>query len=385
MRTSYSALDTYKTCPLKYKFAQIDKIKGEKSKEQVFGTAVHKALQFMFNRTPLFPTLDEVLNFYADYWGGVKDKIKVADKEKEFYLEEGKSILKKFFLKNQPWNFNVLDLESRFEVLIDDPERGENHVLAGIIDRVDKPADGSYEIIDYKTSRKMPSQEMVDKNLQLSIYNLGLTRRWPHIKPEQVKLSLYFLRAEEKISTFRSPEALAHAENEILSQVRIIEEKTQENDFPPVPSALCDWCGYKPICPAWRHLYEKEKKPEIQSAINEFLELKREIDERKKKLISLASIVREYMQIEKLERVFGDMGSILQSRQERASWDSEKVREILSGSNILDSVMTVDPQKLSFIVRSLPDEIQEKLKKEARTVKTFVVLKVSRKKEKAPE
>ena len=385
MRTSYSALDTYKTCPLKYKFAQIDKIKGEKSKEQVFGTAVHKALQFMFNRTPLFPTLDEVLNFYADYWGGAKDKIKVADKEKEFYLEEGKNILKKFFLKNQPWNFNVLDLESRFEVLIDDPERGENHVLAGIIDRVDKPADGSYEIIDYKTSRKMPSQEMVDKNLQLSIYNLGLTRRWPHIKPEQVKLSLYFLRAEEKISTFRSPEALAHAENEILSQVRIIEEKTQENDFPPVPSALCDWCGYKPICPAWRHLYEKEKKPEIQSAINEFLELKREIDERKKKLISLASIVREYMQIEKLERVFGDMGSILQSRQERASWDSEKVREILSGSNILDSVMTVDPQKLSFIVRSLPDEIQEKLKKEARTVKTFVVLKVSRKKEKAPE
>jgi len=95
MRTSYSALDTYKTCPLKYKFAQIDKIKGEKSKEQVFGTAVHKALQFMFNRTPLFPTLDEVLNFYADYWGGAKDKIKVADKEKEFYLEEGKSILKK--------------------------------------------------------------------------------------------------------------------------------------------------------------------------------------------------------------------------------------------------------------------------------------------------
>ena len=99
----------------------------------------------------------------------------------------------------------------------------------------------------------------------------------------------------------------------------------------------------------------------------------------------MASIVREYMQIEKLERVFGDMGSILQSRQERASWDSEKVREILSGSNILDSVMTVDPQELSFIVRSLPDEIQEKLKKEARTVKTFVVLKVSRKKEKAPE
>jgi len=57
------------------------------------------------------------------------------------------------------------------------------------------------EIIDYKTSRKMPSQEMVDKNLQLSIYHLGLIKRWPHISPGEVKLSLYFLEHGEKIST----------------------------------------------------------------------------------------------------------------------------------------------------------------------------------------
>jgi len=382
MRISYSSLETYKQCPQKYKFQEIDKRKAPKTKEAIFGTAIHSALQFMFSRDPLFPTLSEVVEHFRDKF---MEKCLLPEADAARYCDVGEKMLANFYKKNPPWNFNVIDLESHFEVAVVDEIYNVSHTLAGKIDRIDKLSDGSYEIIDYKTNRRLPSQNDTDKNQQLAVYQLGIKKRWPHVDPSKVKLSLYFLRAEEKISTFRSPEALAHAENEILSQVRIIEEKTQENDFPPVPSALCDWCGYKPICPAWRHLYEKEKKPEIQSAINEFLELKREIDERKKKLISLASIIREYMQIEKLERVFGDMGSILQSRQERASWDSEKVREILSGSNILDSVMTVDPQKLSFIVRSLPDEIQEKLKKEARTVKTFVVLKVSRKKEKAPE
>ncbi|MEK7646921.1 MAG: PD-(D/E)XK nuclease family protein [Patescibacteria group bacterium] len=63
MRTSYSALDTYKTCPLKYKYQNIDKIKAPKNKEAVFGTVVHEALKFMFEKTPLYPTLDEVVNF----------------------------------------------------------------------------------------------------------------------------------------------------------------------------------------------------------------------------------------------------------------------------------------------------------------------------------
>ena len=332
MRTSYSALDTYKTCPLKYKFAQIDKIKGEKSKEQVFGTAVHKALQFMFNRTPLFPTLDEVLNFYADYWGGAKDKIKVADKEKEFYLEEGKNILKKFFLKNQPWNFNVLDLESRFEVLIDDPERGENHVLAGIIDRVDKPADGSYEIIDYKTSRKMPSQEMVDKNLQLSIYNLGLVRRWPHIKPEQVKLSLYFLQHQEKISSARSPVALEETKKEILSTINEIQEREKKMDFPPTPGPWCEWCPYKPICPMWKHLYKKPETPsdeEIKTIIREYFQIKNEAEDKGDRIKMLQQKIHQYLNEKGFERVFGEEGYITRKTTERPVYDKELLKKAI--------------------------------------------------------
>src|SRR3989338_7593405 len=61
MRTSYSALETYKLCPQKYKFQEIDRVPAKKSKAAVFGTHIHSSLRFMFSRDPPFPTLDEVL------------------------------------------------------------------------------------------------------------------------------------------------------------------------------------------------------------------------------------------------------------------------------------------------------------------------------------
>ena len=41
------------------------------------------------------------------------------------YYKEGISLLEKFYKSNPPWNYNVVDMESRFEFEIDDPKTGE--------------------------------------------------------------------------------------------------------------------------------------------------------------------------------------------------------------------------------------------------------------------
>ena len=74
MRISYSAIETFKTCPLKYKFQEIDRLRRPKSKEAVFGTLLHAALRFMFSRDPLYPTLDEVVNAYLVGWAEFSGK-----------------------------------------------------------------------------------------------------------------------------------------------------------------------------------------------------------------------------------------------------------------------------------------------------------------------
>ena len=270
MRTSYSAIETYKQCPQKYKFQEIDRIKTPKSKEALFGTAIHSVLKFMFQKSPLFPTLDEVISYYRENWPlheafqaeSKNDplKIPITEDEEKAYFEEGVKMLRNFYEKNALWNFNIVDLESRFDILLEDPKTGKTHVLAGIIDRIDKNHD-EYEIIDYKTSKRMPSQDGVHANLQLSLYSLGIQKRWPHITPDDIKLSLYFLKHGEKLSTKADAGKTEATKKDILGTIREIEARSDEKkDFEPMPSALCNWCAYKPICPAWKHKYRSANK-----------------------------------------------------------------------------------------------------------------------------
>ncbi|MEK7090655.1 MAG: PD-(D/E)XK nuclease family protein, partial [Patescibacteria group bacterium] len=174
MRISYSGLELYRACPYLFKYVVLDKNKLPKSKEQVFGTVIHESLRYMFNPNPLFPVFDQIIDFFKSRWSEKSAKIDLKNEdERNAYLNKGILMLERFYKKNQPWNFNVLDLESRFEVPLDDPENGQMHQLTGIIDRIDKVDEENYEIIDYKTSKRMPSQDRLDQNLQLSLYNLG--------------------------------------------------------------------------------------------------------------------------------------------------------------------------------------------------------------------
>ena len=386
MRISYSAIDTYKTCPLKYKYSEIDRIKVPKSKEAVFGTALHNALRFMFSRDPLYPTLDEVINFYASEWQRIRGKAVWSDERAEkLFNDHGLKILAKFYKQNQPWNFNVLDLESRFEFPLPDSKNGETHTISGIIDRIDKTDDESYEIVDYKTGKRLPSQESLDKNLQLSIYHLGLLNRWPNISGKKIRLTLHYLAHGEKISTERSQADLQQTKEKILETIREIEaRRAARNDFEPTPSPLCDWCGYKPMCPVWKHLYEKDKSPaadenKIQEIIAEYFKLKDESKDNAGRLKELQVRLSDYMRDKNVLRLFGDEGYVSKSVKTAKKYDLAKVEEILRPIGKWQDILEADEKKLENLLSSLPPDINEKIKAAA-VIKTSEFLTATKKK-----
>ena len=384
MRTSYSALDTYTQCPQKYKFQEIDRIVAPKSKEAVFGTLVHDALKFMFDKSPLYPTLDQVLEYFRSSCEA-KRTVWTSETEYDAWRDEGARMLKNFYSENAPWNFSVVDLESKFEVLIRDEARGETHVLAGKIDRIDKLNDGTYEIIDYKTARKLPPQEKVDNDLQLSIYHLGLQKKWPSVRPDQIKLSLYFLKHGEKLSTSRNAAETASTKNGVLSTINEIREKLDSNErFEPNPSPLCDWCAYKPICPAWRHLYRQNNQQlttdNIQPVLKEYFELVKSKDAAEDKMAELKQKIREYMEREGYDRVFGDNGVISRSAQKRYSYDFEKVRAILEPIGRWQDILEADDGKLKLVLKELPADLQAKIEEAKILSKEWVTLIASAKK-----
>ncbi len=401
MRTSYSAIDTYLQCPQKYKFQEVDRIRGPKSKEAIFGSLVHQTLKFMFERNPLYPTLDEVVAYFREHWPGrdtflaeVKnDPLKRAwtEEEEKIIFEDGIKMLKRFYEKNAPWNYTVVDLESRFEVALADEKIGETHILAGIIDRIDKLPDDTYEIIDYKTSKRMPSQDAVHRDRQLALYSLGLQKRWPHLGADDIKLSLYFIKHGQKLSTKATQESTAVTTNGLLETIGEIQNRLQDHKpFEPMPSILCNWCEYRPLCPAWKHLYRNQEsgirnQVEANGAINEYLRLKKGKQKAEARLDELEQQIRTYMEREGLTRVFGDEGYLSKKTQQRYEYDYEKIKALLSPLGKWEEILSADATKLRKILYEVPENIRRAVEELRTVAKEYTVLTASLKPVKAPE
>jgi len=366
MRISYSALENFKHCPLKYKFSQIDKIKEPKSKEAIFGSYIHKILKWFYQQDPNFPTLKTLLAYYKEHWPQKTEGFSWPDKREEnLYFKEGQRILQDFYRKNIPPQSSIVDLETPFEVVItEDPSRLDKvHILSGIIDRVDKLPNGMVEIIDYKTGKRIPSQKQVDNNMQLSLYAIGLKNRWPNLSLDNLSLSLYFLKFGEKIKTKRTQEDLDRAYNEVINLIQQI----KRSDFAPHPSPLCAWCGYRNICPVWRHLYEKHNEHTIQEMdisqkVDEYFSLQKQKEKIEERLREIKNIIDIYSREKGLERVFGNNGYFKRSLYKKVFYEAKEIRKMLEPLGKWEEVLEVNNQKLNRVLREIPPEIRNKIR-----------------------
>jgi DNA helicase-2/ATP-dependent DNA helicase PcrA len=142
------------------------------------------------------------------------DKIKDLNlrKQETDFFEKGKLYLFGFLKNGFNPKIKTIGLEQTFTVPL-----GKDLKIGGRLDRVDDLGNGEIEIIDYKTGATIPSQKDVDKNFQLSFYALAATKipTEPFRKiggaPDKIKLSLYFLDTQEKISTIRTAKQLEDA------------------------------------------------------------------------------------------------------------------------------------------------------------------------------
>lgn len=380
MRLSYSALETYKHCPLKYKFREIDRIKTPKTKELFFGTLIHDALRMIHETNRLVPpTEEEVLQYFSQKWDA---SVYQDEQEESIAFAQGVKILKNYYANNYPAQFNVVDLESRFEVPIAD--KGESHIITGIIDRIDKLENGIFEVIDYKTARKMPSQKIVDNNLQLAVYHLGIANRWPSIieQSRPVKLSLYYLQHGEKLSTIRSPEHLNEITEKILATIDQIKASSAKKEFEPQPGPLCDWCQYQPYCPLFKHKFKEKtmSDEEMSALVKEYFELKNSSDTAGKRMAEIKNLANRYFDAQGLERIFSDSGYITRTPKKTFIYDGRALKEILEPLGKWREILTVDTAKLKKIIDSLPLEIKRKIEHAKKTDKEYKIISATKNK-----
>jgi len=336
---------------------------------------LHSVLKVLHEPGLFIPSEEEILKYLSDNWDA---SIYEDERENAASFSQAVKILKEYYAKNYPAKFNILALETPFESPI--KTGNEMHLITGKIDRIDKTEDGVFEVIDYKTAKKMPSQQSVNENLQLSVYHLGLANRWPSIIEEKkpIKVSLYFLKHGEKLSSLRAPEDIEITKEKIIKSMEKIKKSKEEGKFQPLPSPLCDWCEYQRFCPLFKHKFVEEKiffnDQDVKALIKDYVSLKNEIDERDKKMDEIKSNLSKFMEQENMERLFSDDGYISRQLIQRFKYDSETLKAILEPLGKWPEVQKIDETKLKKLLKEVPFSVKEKIegaKKIDKEYKTF--------------
>lgn len=236
IRLSYTSVSAYERCPLSYRYQYVDGLEVEPSPHLSFGRSLHASLQRLYSRdVPVVPTLEDLLSYLDDCWDaeGFRDPA-----EERSYRQHAREVLRRYYHQNAGEFRLPVAVEHRFEVPMD------GYLLTGVVDRVDRHPDGSYEIIDYKTNRRLPEIARLRDDLQLPIYQMASRELWG-ITP--VKLTFYYLLMNQKYSTrpFGEEEL-----SRVKERLRRAAEGIASRRFSPTPNRLCPWCSFRDICPA---------------------------------------------------------------------------------------------------------------------------------------
>jgi RecB family exonuclease len=233
---SASDIQTYRSCPLRYKFSRVLRIPTEQTREQRFGIVVHQVLERFHGEGA--PGLDQMLDLLDAGWR----RAGFGFGEQDAALHElARRALCRYHARLQSEDAQPVWFERPFAFRL-----GPHHVR-GRVDRVDRlPGDGAqprYELIDYKTSRPRSAEQLGD-DVQLSLYALAAREAW---QLESSSQAYYYVLDDRKVPL---PDAEGDAEA-IADVVLAVGEGILAEAFEPTPSpAACSLCGYRIVCPA---------------------------------------------------------------------------------------------------------------------------------------
>lgn len=242
LTVSYSQIEDYRRCPLRYRFAHVLQIPVLPTPPLIYGDALHRAVgdHLSRKRDGLRPTLDDLERTFRATW--LSEGFISPEHEAERF-EAGLAALRRFYQAEKDAPPPEL-VEQRFSFML-----GKDRVV-GRWDRVDRTADGAV-VIDYKSSaldadEGEAAQRKATTDLQLLVYALAYQKMYGE-KPARV--ALHFLETGERGEVAPRDEAVSAVREQISATARRIRARR----FPAEPlkpeARTCRACPYERICP----------------------------------------------------------------------------------------------------------------------------------------
>lgn len=233
MALSANAVESYSTCPMRFKLERDWKIPGEAAAAMQYGYAIHTVLKNYYDpmAAPV-PGMEDTLEAFQREFakGYIDDPV-----QRKMYQERGLEQLRALLEASPRGSVEVIATERTFSFQLAQRE------VKGRIDRIDRLEDGTVRVVDYKTGTPK-DRKFADESLQLSIYAMAVSQM--DLTPKE--LVLVNVQDTSQALSVRTPKQLESAREEIQEAA----EGIAAGRFSPRPGQHCRWCDYRRLCPA---------------------------------------------------------------------------------------------------------------------------------------
>ena len=243
---SPSSCSSFKECPLAFRFSYLERLPEPPAPWTTKGTLVHRALELLLDRPPDERSLDAAIADLARARVELAPHpdfadLELTEAEWATFDADAESLVRKYFELEDPRTIRPIGLELKLEA-----DLGRTR-LRGIIDRLELDEHGEFVVTDYKTG-SVPSELWEAKSLSgVHMYAL-LCERMLGRRPARVQL--FYLSKPEAIIATPTDQTIRGVERRTTALYDAIANVCSREDFKPKPGRLCDFCTFKPYCPA---------------------------------------------------------------------------------------------------------------------------------------
>jgi DNA helicase-2/ATP-dependent DNA helicase PcrA len=227
-------IERYRTCPLAFRFARVDRVPQRPSPARAVGVAAHAALEAHHRPG----------NAGGDGASLVQRFTRELTRSGVAGTPEGTQAL----ARAQEWFPKYHDRTARMARTTVSVERPFSlqlgpHVVRGRIDRLDEHPGGGHQIVDYKTGRPPGDAGRNDEEIVLRLYLAGAYESF-QAQPRGATLEYVLDGQMRQVSA--EPGEVRFA----LDRARTIAEGIAAEEFEPTPGWACRTCDFSLICPA---------------------------------------------------------------------------------------------------------------------------------------
>ena len=248
---SVSAINDYVDCGLLYKLSRLEQHDSDFVADSLlFGSAIHKVLaefhqeRMIGNDLPLKALRDL---FTKEWSKAAKGNARIRYRDEYDYetcLKEGKSILKVYIDSIEEEQYSILAIEEPFQFNID----GLDIPLIGVMDLVEEDDSGTVIITDFKTAGRAYSSDEVDKNFQLTVYNMAAKANGFRDREILLKFDCLLKTKKPRFERYYTTRDKA-AEKAAVKKIQAVWDGIQKQVFVPNTGHWkCKGCSYQSAC-----------------------------------------------------------------------------------------------------------------------------------------